>query len=103
MPKTDAELIAEFLASKGAKKLAPDDNSGITRKDFYKAARGELDLRNRDLDEEQLAERQMEVATQARHVGLSRSEALDLARSLSPKRRLRENEQDFSTSFRRSN
>ena len=103
MPKSDAELIAEFLAKKGATKLAPDANSGITRKEFYKASRGLIDLRERELSDEQLAERQMEVAREARHVGLSRSEALDLARAESKRCKLREGETDFSSSFRRSN
>ena len=103
MSKSDAELIAEFLAKKGATKLAQDENSGITKKEFYKAARGELDLKARELDEEKLAERKLEVAREARHVGLSRSEALDLARSLSKKCKLREGETFHGSSFRRSN
>lgn len=103
MPKTDAELIAEFLAKKGATKIAADENSGITKKEFYKAARGLIDLKERELDDEQLAERKLEVAREARHVGLSRSEALDLARSVSKKCKLREGETYHGSSFRRSN
>lgn len=50
MPKTEAELIAEFLARKGATKVDASASNNITSGQWYKASQGEIDLNEKLAD-----------------------------------------------------
>ena len=50
MAKTEAELIAEFLAKKGATKVETGASNNITGGMWYKAAQGEVNLNEKLAD-----------------------------------------------------
>ena len=50
MPKTEAELIAEFLAKKGATKVDANASNNITGGQWYKASQGVIDLNEKLAD-----------------------------------------------------
>lgn len=65
MPKTQEQLIAEFLAKKGATKIAVGESNNVSNGMWYKASQGEVDL-NAKLENGPLAPKKARVAKPAR-------------------------------------
>lgn len=66
-----AALIAAAMASRGVTKVAVGENSGISDRQFFLASRGDIDLKDRDNDQERADIRMREKFAEARSVGVT--------------------------------
>ncbi len=82
-----ADLVAAYLAKGGkVKRVAEDASNGMTARDWYLAARGDLQTAESD---EQIAEREAERVREAYHVG-GRTAALDELNHIAAENRRKE-------------